>query len=334
MVEQELREVELKKIRPNRLNPRLDINIERLNELAESIKKIGILEPLILRPAGNGYEVVVGERRYRAAQQAQLQSVPAIIRNYSDEQVIELNLIENVQREELSAVEKGNCCRQLIEKYPEKYASRQEIGDRIGVSQETISTWLKLTEAPEELQRMIAPAEKAGVPRELGKIDYSTAAAIARQIRQPERQIEVAKEIAQKPVYGKEAREVVKKAAKEPGKPAGEVIKEVIEAPSGITFKLDEAELVKKGLKTQITQKNAPDLKIKPRAQVTGAVVEPHFIDLRIVSVERKRLKYFTNEDAKKEGGYTLEEFKKNWKDTYGLWNENDLVYMIHFEKT
>ena len=334
MVEQELREVELKKIRPNRLNPRLDINIERLNELAESIKKIGILEPLILRPAGNGYEVVVGERRYRAAQQALLQSVPAIIRNYSDEQVIELNLIENVQREELSAVEKGNCCRQLIEKYPEKYASRQEIGDRIGVSQETISTWLKLTEAPEELQRMIAPAEKAGVPRELGKIDYSTAAAIARQIQQPERQIEVAKEIAQKPVYGKEAREVVKKAAKEPGKPAGEVIKEVIEAPSGITFKLDEAELVKKGLKTQITQKNAPDLKIKPRAQVTGAVVELHFIDLRIVSVERKRLKYFTNEDAKKEGGYTLEEFKKNWKDTYGLWNENDLVYMIHFEKT
>ena len=333
MIEQELREVELKKIRPNRLNPRLDINIERLNELAESIKQIGILEPLILRPTSDGYEVVVGERRYRAAQQAQLETVPAIVRNYADEQVIELNLIENVQREELSAVEKGNCCRQLIEKYPKKYASRQEIGKRIGISQETISTWLKLTEAPEELQRMIAPAEKAGVPRELGKIDYSTAVAITRQIPEPERQIEVAKEIAQKPVYGKEAREAVKKAAREPRKSAGEVVKEVIEAPADIMFRLAEAELVQKGLKTQITQKNAPDSKIKPGAQVKGAVLEPHFTDLRIVSVERKRLKYFTDEDGKKEGGYTLEEFKKQWKNQYGEWNENDLVYMIHFEK-
>ena len=93
MTEQELREVELKKIRPNRLNPRLDINIERLNELAESIKKIGVLEPLILRPTNDGYEVVVGERRYRASQQAGLEKVPALVQKYSDDQVIELNLI-------------------------------------------------------------------------------------------------------------------------------------------------------------------------------------------------------------------------------------------------
>jgi ParB family chromosome partitioning protein len=334
MVEQELREVELKKIRPNRLNPRLDINIERLNELAESIKQIGVLEPLILRPTSDGYEVVVGERRYRAAQQAKLETVPAIIRKYADEQVIELNLIENVQREELSAVEKGNCCRQLMEKYPAKYASRQEIGNRIGISQETISTWLKLTGAPAELQRIIAPAEKAGVPRELGTIDYSTAAAITRQISEPERQIEVAKEIAQKPVYGKEAREVIKKAAKEPRKPARDVVKEIVEAPADIMFRLAEAESVQKGLKTQITQKRAPDPKMKPGARVTGAVLEPHFIDLRIISVERKRLKYFSSEDSKKEGGYTLEEFKKQWKDRYGEWNENELVYIVHFEKT
>ena len=220
-----------------------------------------------------------------------------------------------------------------MEKYPEKYASRQEIGNRIGISQETISTWLKLTEAPEELQRMIAPAEKAGVSRELGKIDYSTAAAITRQILEPERQIEVAKEIAQKPVYGKEAREVIKKAAKEPRKPARDVVKEIVEAPADITFRLVEADSVQKGLKTQITQKNAPDPKIKPGAHVTGAVLEPHFTDLRIISVERKRLKYFTSEDSKKEGGYALEEFKKQWKDRYGQWNENELVYIVHFEK-
>ena len=333
MIEQELREVELLRIRPNRLNPRLDINIERLNELAESIRQIGVLEPLILRPVNDGYEVVVGERRYRAAQQAGLKRVPAIIRDYTDEQVIELNLIENIQREELTAVEKGNCCKQLIEKYPTKYKSRQEIGTRIGISPETISTWLKLTEAPEELQKLIAATEKTGIPREIGKIDYSTAAAITRQIAGPERQLEVAREIAQKPIFGREAREVVKRAAKEPKRPIEEVIKEVIETPTELTFGLAQAEPVLKGMKTQITQKNAPDPKIKPGAIIKATVFEPHFTNLRIVSVERKRLKYLTNEDAKNEGGFTLEQFKKQWKEKHGEWNENELVYIIHFEK-
>jgi ParB family chromosome partitioning protein len=333
MVEQELREVELKKIHPNRLNPRLDINIERLNELAESIKQIGVLEPLILRPVDDGYEVVVGERRYRAAQQAGLERVPAIIRGYTDEQVIELNLIENIQREELTAVEKGNCCRLLLEKYAEKYKSRQEISERVGISVETISSWLKLTEAPMELQKMVAPTEKAGVPRELGKIDYSTAVTITRQIKEPERQVEVAKEIASKPVFGREAREVIKKVAKEPRKPVEEAIREVVEAPSELTFKLAQAEPLLKGLKTQIIQKNAPDPKIKPAAIVKAKIFEPHFADLRIISVERKRLKYLTEEDAKAEGCSTLDEFKKNWKEMHGEWNENELVYIIHFEK-
>jgi ParB family chromosome partitioning protein len=333
MVEQELREVGLKEIRPNRLNPRLDINIERLNELAESIRQFGVLEPLILRPVDDGYEVVVGERRYRAAQQAGLVTVPAVIRYYTDEQVIELNLVENVQREELTAVEKGNCCKQLLQKFPEKYKSRQEIGTRIGISPETISTWLRLTEAPEELQKLVASTEKAGVPRELGKIDYATAAAITRQIEEPEKQVEIAKEIAQRPVYGREAREVVKKIAKEPKKPIEEIIKEVTEAPVELTFRLAAAEQVLRGSKTQIIQKTAPDPRIKPGVTIKATVFEPHLMDLRIVSVERKRLKYLTEDDAKNQGDSSLEEFKKQWKTTHGEWNENDLVYIVHFQK-
>jgi hypothetical protein len=85
----QLMEVELKKIRPNRLNPRLEINIIRLNDLADSIKQVGLLEPLVVRPVGDGYEVVVGERRYRASQQIGLKTVPAVVRKYTDEEVIE-----------------------------------------------------------------------------------------------------------------------------------------------------------------------------------------------------------------------------------------------------
>jgi len=139
-----VKEIELKKIRPNRLNPRLDINIESLNELAESIKQVGLVQPLVVRPADDGYEIVVGERRYRACQQAGLDKVPVIIKEYTDDEVIELNLIENVHRENLSAVEKGNCCKQLLEKYPEKYPSLAKLAEKLGLSQSTITEWLTL----------------------------------------------------------------------------------------------------------------------------------------------------------------------------------------------
>jgi ParB family chromosome partitioning protein len=326
-------EVELKKIRPNRLNPRLSINVERLNDLADSIKQIGVLEPLIVRPTDDGYEVVVGERRYRASQQARLQKIPVIIRDYSDEQVIELNLVENIQREDLSAVEKGNCCRQLMEKFPDKYPTQGTIARKIGVSNESISAWVRLTKAPKELQKIIAPAEKAGVPREEGKLDYSTAVAITRQIEEPERQVEVAKEIAKSPLHREKAKQVVTIAAKERERPVEEVIKEVAEAPYELSFRLDSVQPILKGIKTQITKKVVPDPKVKTGAVVHAAVWEPRFADLRIISVERKRLKYFTEEDAKAEGGYTLEEFKKMWKKQHEEWNENELVYIIHFEK-
>jgi len=326
-------EVELKKIRPNRLNPRLSINVERLNELADSIKQMGVLEPLIVRPIDDGYEVVVGERRYRASQQAGLQKIPVIIRNYRDEQVIELNLVENIQREDLSAAEKGNCCKQLMERFPDKYPTQGTIARKIGVSNESISAWLRLTKAPKELQKIIAPAEKAGVPLEEGKLDYSTAVAITRRIEEPERQVEIAKEIAKSPLHRLKAKEVVKIAAKEPERPIEEVVKEVAEAPAELSFRLESVQQILDGTKTQITKKGVPDPKIKTGAVIYATVWEPHFADLRITSVERKRLKYFTEEDAKAEGGYTLEEFKKIWKNHLGEWNENELVYVIHFER-
>jgi len=329
----ELKEIELEKIRPNRLNPRLDINIERLNELAESIKQVGLLEPLLIRPIDNGYEVVVGERRYRASQQAGLQTVLAIIRNFTDEEVIELNLIENIQREDLNAVEKGNCCKHLIEKYPEKYPSQEAIAKKIGVSSDTISNWLKLTEAPTEIQKIIAPVEKAGVPRQIGKLDYSTAITITRQIEEPSRQIKVAKEIARKAVHGRKARQVVARAAKQPEKPVEEIVEEVIEEPCELIFTAVDKGPILKSLKTQTTMTNTPDPKIRSPNIVYATVLEPRFADLQVLSVERKRLKYFSEEDARAEGGYSLEEFKEMWEKKHSEWNDNQLVYIIRFKK-
>jgi ParB family chromosome partitioning protein len=328
-----MKEVELKRIHPNRLNPRLDVNIERLNELAESIKNVGLLEPIIVRPLEDGYEVVVGERRYRASQQANLERIPVIIRKYSDDQVIELNLIENIQREDLSGVEKGRTCKQLMTKHPEKYPSQKVIANKIGVTESVISEWLRLTQAPEEIQRMVAPseAERRTVPE--GKIDWKTAVTITQKIREPNRQVEVAREIARKITPTSEYRTIIQEAAKEPSRSVKEIVKEVVEKPYRLPFRLSHMKPILDGTKIQTSRTGIPDPKVKVGAMLHAAIWEPHFADIRVIAIERKRLKYFDEDDAKREGGYSLEEFKEVWKKIHGEWNEDELVYIIHFEK-
>ena len=329
----QLMELELKKIHPNRLNPRLDINIIRLNDLADSIKQFGLLEPLIVRPVDDGYEVVVGERRYRASQQVGLRTVPVVIRQYTDEEVIELNLVENIQREDLSAVEKGNCCRQLLEKYPKKFGNVQALANRLGLSPTTVKTWLGLTEAPKEIQRMVAPAtvERRGTPE--GKIDYTTATTIMRRITEPERQVELGQKLASEGVSQKLARKIIEEAAKSPEKRVEEVLMEIKEEPYELVFEPNDMEPILNGAKTQMVSRSAPNPKIKTGANVQASIYVPHFADLRIVSVERKKLKYFDKDDAKKEGYSSLAEFQCAWKKKHGEWDENELVYMIQFQK-
>jgi ParB family chromosome partitioning protein len=328
-----IKEIELDKIRPSRLNPRLEVNIERLNELAESIKEVGLLEPIIVRPVDSEFEVVVGERRYRASQQAGLKRIPAIVREYSDDEVVQLNLIENIQREELNAVEKGKVCKYLLDECPEKYPSRTAIAEKIGVSTDAVSLWLKTFEVvPEEVQKLVAPSTVSGdIPE--GKIDYLTAVKASRVIKEPERQVEVIKKLAEKRLPMKERAQVIEKAALEPKRPLEEVIEEVVEAPSDLQFLSDDKQKILQGKKTQTSRTTIPDPKMKIGATVHAVIQEPRFADLRIVSIERKRLRYFNEDDAKNEGYDMLEEFKQKWQEVYEEWDESQLVYIIHFEK-
>jgi len=87
------------------------------------------------------------------------------------------------------------------------------------------------------------------------------------------------------------------------------------------------------GAKTQTSRIGLPDAKIKAGVIVHATVLEPHIADLRIMSIERKKLRYFDEQDAMREGGYTLEEFRRKWRKMHGEWDENQLVYVIHFEK-
>jgi len=323
-------DIDLKKIQPNRLNPRLEFTKIGLDELADSIKQVGLLEPIIIRPIDSGkYEVVVGERRYRAAQQAGLDKVPAIITNYSDEQVMEINLIENIQREDLTAVEKGKICKELLNKFPNHYRNGADLARKLGVGRSSINSWLSTTDMPEEVQRRIAPeTERRGVPA--GKVDYDTVIRISRQVKEPRKFIEVIDEIAEKRVPRRIAAQVTKQIKREPNRPVREIFREVVEeAPIFLPFSKIHAEAIIKGDKTQTSRKHK-DPRLKPgmgvRAQIT------HYADLKITDVYRKKLGDFDEEDARREGGYTLEEFKEVWRKLHGEWNPNEYVYVIQFK--
>ena len=329
-----IREIELKKIHPSKLNPRLGLNIERLNELAASIREFGLLEPIIVRPAGeDAYEVVVGERRYRASQQAGLQKTPAIVRKYSDDEVVQLNLIENIQREDLNAIEKGRVCRYLLENCREKYPSKAALAEKIGVSVNTVSLWLQAAEViPEEAQKYVAPSTVSRQVPE-GKVDYQTAVAIGRSVKKPERKVEVIRKLAEERLPVKERKELIKKIALEPEKPIEKIVEDVKSAPFEMTFMAEDKQPLLEGLKTQSTSIEMPDPRVKVGATARAVIWEPYVADLRVIAVERKKLKYFDEEDARREGGYTLEEFKKKWIARYGEWDENQLVCIIRFER-
>lgn len=321
-------EIELKRIQPNRLNPRLEFRKQALDELADSIRQVGLVEPIVVRPDGkNSFEVVVGERRYRAAQQAGLDKVPVIIRAYTDQEVMELNLIENIQREDLSAVEKARVCQQLREQFPDRYPSWESVAKRIGVDKATVQLWVQTLDLPKSVQRMIAAREVERVPK--GKIDYQTAIRIARTTKEPEKQVELAKEFAQRRMPATVARAVLSEVAKRPQMPVQTVMRQVVEeAPIFLPFSKVHADAIAKGRKTQTSRKSKD-----PRLQ-TGVVVRArvtHFADLEVVDVSRKRLGDFDEKDAKAEGGYTRDEFKKVWKRLHGAWNPDETVYAIRF---
>ena len=322
-------DIELKKIQPNRLNPRLEFTKAGLDELADSIKQVGIVEPIIVRPSDDGYEVVVGERRYRAAQQAGMGTVPAIIRDITDGEVIELNLIENIQREDLSDVEKGNCCVELMKRLPESFPTMATIAQRVGVSEELVSQWIQTTRIPKEIQPLISPTERRRELIPKGYISADTARVIQRQIKEPEKQIELAKTFAKRPAPVRQVRQIIKAVAKEPEKPIQEVFRETVEeAPIFLPFSKAHADAILKQIKTQ-TSRKAKDSRLQRGVTVRAQVT--HFADLEIEDVYRKKLGEFDDEDARREGGYTLDEFKEVWKALHGEWNPNESVFVIRF---
>ena len=134
---------------PNPYQPRKNFDAERLNDLAESIKIHGILQPIVLRQTVQGYYIVVGERRYRASQLAGLTKLPSIIKELSDADMMELAIIENLQREDLNAIEEAESYQRLMD---DLQLTQQEVAHRLGKSRPYIANMLRLLHLPPSLK--------------------------------------------------------------------------------------------------------------------------------------------------------------------------------------
>ena len=149
----EVRMVSLAALSPNRHQPRGAISEESVKSLADSIRRTGVLQPITVRARDGGYEVVTGERRWRAAAVAGLKAVPAVVRDVPDDEMLELALVENIQREDLNAIERAlaydQYCRQLGGK-------ADEVARRLGEDRSTVVNFLRLLDLPEEVKTMVA----------------------------------------------------------------------------------------------------------------------------------------------------------------------------------
>lgn len=166
------------RLRPNPLQPRKDFDADALNSLAESLRQKGVIQPLVVRPVGDDYEIVAGERRWRAAQIAQLHDVPVVIRELDDTEVLEVAIIENIQREDLNAIEEALGLKALIDRFGH---TQERIAEALSKSRSHIANLLRLLSLPEDVQSMVRDGRlSAGHARAL--IGTPDPAALARKV--------------------------------------------------------------------------------------------------------------------------------------------------------
>ena len=167
--EEEIKEIPVSEIRPNPYQPRKAFNEEALHELAQSIKNYGVFTPIIVKKSIRGYDLIAGERRLRASKLAGMETIPAIIKDFSDDEMREISLLENIQRENLTAIELAWAYKGIIDNLDIR---QEDLAQKIGKSRSHITNTLGLLNLPEDVQKMILDGEiSMGHARVLSKME-------------------------------------------------------------------------------------------------------------------------------------------------------------------
>lgn len=192
-----INEVDIRKITANPNQPRREFDSEALEELAESIRQIGIIQPITLRQMEDGtYQIIAGERRWRASQMAELETVPAYVRTADDEGMMQMALVENIQREDLNAIEIALAYQNLIEQY---HLTQDGLSEKVGKKRATIANYLRLLKLPAQVQMALQKRE----------VDQGHARALL-GLQQPSLQVKLFGEIREKGYSVRQVEEMVK----------------------------------------------------------------------------------------------------------------------------
>ncbi len=195
---EDMQEIDIDLIEPNNFQPRTIFNEERLEELAQSIKANGIIQPLLVRRlGGDRYQLIAGERRWRAAQRAGLLRVPCVVRDIPDDKMLELALVENIQRQELNAIEEAHAYKRLIETLG---LTQEMVAQRVGRDRTFITNYLRLLRLPEDIQGLV----------EQEKLSMGHARALL-GVDDAEIQRKLAKSITEKGISVRETERTIKK---------------------------------------------------------------------------------------------------------------------------
>jgi ParB family chromosome partitioning protein len=197
-------EIELKSIIPNKFQPRRVFDEEKLDELVQSIKQYGVLQPVVLRKTMNGYELAAGERRFRASQKAGLKTIPAVVRDYTDSEMTEIALIENLQRHDLNPIEEGMAYRRLMDEFG---LTQEEVAKKIGRSRSLIANMVRMLNFQPEVQDFVSRGTLS-----MGHVRPLLA------LESPEVQIQAAQTIVEEDLSARDAEELVKRLSKSPRK--------------------------------------------------------------------------------------------------------------------
>ncbi len=192
--------VNITKVEPNREQPRKNFDEDALEELAESIKQFGLLQPILVQDRKSYYEIIAGERRWRAAKKAGLKEVPVIIKNLTDQEIVEISLIENIQREDLNPIEEAQAYKRLLTEFNLK---QDEVADRVSKSRTAVTNSMRLLKLCDEVQQMIIN----------GMISTGHARALI-GIEDPEEQYNIAQRIFDEKLSVRDVEKLVKNIGK------------------------------------------------------------------------------------------------------------------------
>ena len=193
-------DIDIEELRPNPYQPRRVFDEQALNELAESIKEHGVFQPIIVKKSIKGYEIVAGERRFRASKLAGKTTIPAIIRDFTDEQMMEIALLENLQREDLTVIEEAAAYQKILTNLN---LTQEELATKVGKSRSHITNILGLLNLPESVQRMILDHELSmGHARVLSKLsDDQKIREIAEKIVKENLTVRETEKLLEAPIY-------------------------------------------------------------------------------------------------------------------------------------